>query len=313
VILAHVTTMPTASSAWAAIDAMFASQSRARAINTRMALATAQKGTTSMTEYFGRMKTLADEMASAEKKLDDEELVSYILAELDIEYNTMVSAVATRVEPISLGELFTQLVGFEQRIDLLQGVGSNSSANLASRGRGGSGGYGTGRGHGQQGGHGCGRSGVRQGPTKASPLVEIGPSVSCVASLTTPSFVATKGLMQPSQTLMRTTLLLLYNIFLQCQHQLVCRHGVTDHITSELEKLTMKERYYSGDQVHMASGAGMEIKKIGRSIVHTPNQDLLNNVLYVPQANKKLASVHKLAYDNNTFFEIHHWYFFIKD
>jgi hypothetical protein len=75
----------------------------------------------------------------------------------------------------------------------------------------------------------------------------------------------------------------------------------------------MKERYYGGDQVHTASDAGMEIKKIGRSIVHTPNQDLLHNVLYVPQANKKLASVHKLAYDNNTFFEIHHWYFFIKD
>jgi hypothetical protein len=164
VILAHVTTMPTASSAWAAIDAMFASQSRARAINTRMALATAQKGTTSMTEYFGRMKTLADEMAFAEKKLDDEELVSYILAGLDIEYNTMVSVVATRVEPISLGELFTQLVGFEQRIDPLQGAGSNSSTNLASHGRGRSRGYGTGRGHGQQGGHGCGRSGGRQGP-----------------------------------------------------------------------------------------------------------------------------------------------------
>jgi hypothetical protein len=36
-------------------------------------------------------------------------------------------------------------------------------------------------------------------------------------------------------------------------------------------------------------------------------------VLYVPQANKNLVSVHKLAYDNNAFFESHHWYFFIKD
>jgi hypothetical protein len=89
---------------------------------------------------------------------------------------------------------------------------------------------------------------------------------------------------------------------------------VTDHITGVLEKLTMKERYYGGDQVHTASGAGIEIKHIGRSIVHTPNQDLLlNNVLYVPQAKKNLASIHKLAYDNNAFFEFHPWYFFIKD
>jgi hypothetical protein len=70
---------------------------------------------------------------------------------------------------------------------------------------------------------------------------------------------------------------------------------VTDHITGVLEKLTMKERYYGGDQVHTASGAGIEIKHIGRCIVHTPNQDLLlNNVLYVPQAKKNLASIHKL-------------------
>jgi hypothetical protein len=132
-----------------------------------------------MTEYFGRMKALADEMASAGKKLDGEELASYILAGLDIEYNPVVSVVAARVEPISLGELFTQLVGFEKWIDLLQGIGSNSSANLPSRGRGGSG---IGRGCGQQGGRGRGRgrSGGRQGPIKASPLVEIGPSVSCV-------------------------------------------------------------------------------------------------------------------------------------
>jgi hypothetical protein len=103
-------------------------------------------------------------MASAGKKLDDEELASYILTGLNIEYNSVVSSVAARNEPISLGEIFTQLVGFEQWIEPLQSTDSNSSANLASHGRGGSGGYGTGRGHGQQGGRGRGRSGGRQGP-----------------------------------------------------------------------------------------------------------------------------------------------------
>lgn len=38
------------------------------------------------------MKTLADDMASAGKRLDDEETASYILSGLDIEYNPMVSA-----------------------------------------------------------------------------------------------------------------------------------------------------------------------------------------------------------------------------
>ena len=54
-------------------------------------------------------------MASSGKWLDDEEVVPYILSSLDIEYNPVVSAFAARTEPITLGELFTQLSAFEQR------------------------------------------------------------------------------------------------------------------------------------------------------------------------------------------------------
>ena len=87
-----------------------------------------------MDEYFSHMKTLEDELASIGKKLDAEELASYILAWLDLDFNPVVSALATRTELLSLGELFTQLTGFEQRLDLLQEGSSNSSANLAARG-----------------------------------------------------------------------------------------------------------------------------------------------------------------------------------
>lgn len=114
---------------------MFSSQSRARVINVWMALDTAQKGSSSIAEYFSMMKGLADDMASAGKKLDDEKVASYILAGLDGEYNLVVSAVAARTDPISLGELYTQLSSFEQCCMLLFGSGSgSSSANMASRG-----------------------------------------------------------------------------------------------------------------------------------------------------------------------------------
>jgi hypothetical protein len=90
--------------------------------------------------------------------------------------------------------------------------------------------------------------------------------------------------------------------------------GASDHITSELEKLTMKEKYHGGDQVHVANGSGMKIDQISCSIVRTPNTDLfLNDVLYVPQASKNLLSVHKLARDSNAFFEFYPHYFCIKD
>jgi hypothetical protein len=51
--------------------------------------------------------------------------------------------------------------------------------------------------------------------------------------------------------------------------------GNTDHITRELDKLTIRDKYSGGDQVHTASGAGMMINHIGHSILHTPSGDIV--------------------------------------
>ena len=60
--------------------------------------------------------------------------------------------------------------------------------------------------------------------------------------------------------------------------------GATNHITGELDKLTMRERYNEGDQIHTASGSGMEITHIGSSIVNNPVKLHLKNILHVPEA-----------------------------
>lgn len=155
-ILLQVSDLATSREVWVAIEAMLASQSRAWVIDTRMALATTQKGTMTATEYYTKMKGLADEMGFAGKKLEDEEFISYVLAGLDIDYNPLVSAMAARVEPITSGELYTQLISFKQRLDLLHGGGSQLSTNMASRG----GRNGNGRG---RGGSGRGRGGGGRG------------------------------------------------------------------------------------------------------------------------------------------------------
>jgi hypothetical protein len=90
--------------------------------------------------------------------------------------------------------------------------------------------------------------------------------------------------------------------------------GAYDHITSELEKVTVRDKYGGQDQVHTASGVGMKISNIGNSVLHTPHKNLhLKNILHVPSANKSLLSVHRLASDNDAFFEFHPKFFFIKD
>jgi hypothetical protein len=90
--------------------------------------------------------------------------------------------------------------------------------------------------------------------------------------------------------------------------------GATDHITGELEKLSFREKYNGGDQVHTASGTSMEISHVGHSIIHTPNRDLnLKSILHVPSTKKNLLPVHRLTLDNNVFFEFHPDFFCIKD
>jgi hypothetical protein len=64
------------------------------------------------------MKSFANDMDADRKKLDDEELSSYVLASLDYEYNSLVSSIAARVEPITFAELYSQLLAFETRLDL---------------------------------------------------------------------------------------------------------------------------------------------------------------------------------------------------
>jgi hypothetical protein len=60
------------------------------------------------------MKTLADDMAIAGKKLDDEDLVGYILTGLDNDFDPVISTVSTRVELISVSELYVQLISHDR-------------------------------------------------------------------------------------------------------------------------------------------------------------------------------------------------------
>jgi hypothetical protein len=90
--------------------------------------------------------------------------------------------------------------------------------------------------------------------------------------------------------------------------------GATDHITSELDKLTVRDKYHGQDHVHTASGSGMKISNIGRTILHTPHRNLrLKNILHVPTANKSLASVHRFTSDNNALVEFHPNMCLVKD
>jgi histone deacetylase 1/2 len=89
--------------------------------------------------------------------------------------------------------------------------------------------------------------------------------------------------------------------------------GASDHITRDIETITVHNKYKGKDQVHGADGTGMSINNIGHSIIHTPCKNLyLKNILHVPSARKNLLSVKRLASDNKAFIEFHPHSFLLR-
>jgi hypothetical protein len=254
-----------------------------------MALVTTQKGTMIVFEYVTKMKSLADDMASAGKKLDDEEIASYILAGLDYEYNSVVSSIVARVDPISLGELYSQLLAHETRLDLQsQGIRGQSpaSVNTPSCGRGGftrgCGGRGPSScGGSTSGGRGCGD--LSYNPRNKFPPCQIcgktNHSVFKCYKRFDPAYMGEEK---------NANVAMSYGVDSNWYADL----GATDHVTGALDKLAVKDAYNNNEHIYNASGSGMCIEHVGESVIHTPYHDLrLKHVLHVPQVDKNLASV----------------------
>ena len=98
---------------------MFAAQSQARVTNLCMQLTNSKKGSMTATAYYAKVKALGDELAAAGRPMQDDELVTFILAGLDFDYNPLVSTVLGRTTPISLSDLYSQLLAYDARLQLL--------------------------------------------------------------------------------------------------------------------------------------------------------------------------------------------------
>ena len=88
--------------------------------------------------------------------------------------------------------------------------------------------------------------------------------------------------------------------------------GATDHLTNDLQRLHMQERYGGTDQVQVANGTGLSIAHIGHSSL-AGSQLKLNYILHVPLISQHLLSVYRLVCDNDVFVEFHRHFFCVKD
>jgi hypothetical protein len=90
--------------------------------------------------------------------------------------------------------------------------------------------------------------------------------------------------------------------------------GATDHLTNDMSRMNVQDRYLGKDQVQVANGAGLSITHVGRSQLPGSSSPIeLKNVLLVPGLSKNLLSVYRLVSDNHIFIEFHKYFFCVKD
>jgi hypothetical protein len=97
-------------------------------------------------------------MANSGKPIDGDELISYIITGLDYDYNPVITSLVARADPLTIGEVYSQLLSYEQQMDLLR-ESDSYSVNAATRGRGSYRGRGGNRGGGSRDSRGRGRGG----------------------------------------------------------------------------------------------------------------------------------------------------------
>jgi hypothetical protein len=97
-----------------------------------------QEGEQDNCGILNTIKSLADEMATAGKPLENEDVISYVLAGLNDEtYIGFVAAITALIKAektISLSDVYTQLVSYEARLEDQNPAGGDMSVNAATRG-----------------------------------------------------------------------------------------------------------------------------------------------------------------------------------
>ncbi|KAD2393053.1 hypothetical protein E3N88_40030 [Mikania micrantha] len=94
----------------------YASVSRSRIISLRTKLTTTTKGSRPVADYLHEMKAIADELALAQKPIDDDDLTVHILAHLGDDYKAIAAALKTWDTTIAFSDLYEKLVDHERSL-----------------------------------------------------------------------------------------------------------------------------------------------------------------------------------------------------
>lgn len=112
-ITSAITKTSTSKQAWDALHHLYVNKSYTRVFSLRNSLATITKNSRSMSEYLQKIRTIADEFATAGTPISDDELAIKIPNGLEPKYDSISAAIQARDAPISYEDLYNKLLNRE--------------------------------------------------------------------------------------------------------------------------------------------------------------------------------------------------------
>jgi hypothetical protein len=299
--LMHDSHCTTTTQEWTTLATLYSSQTQACSVNTKIALSTTKKNHLFVSYYYGKMCQYAYDLTLDGMPLRDDELVAYLLAGLDEEYNFVYTSVVGCTDSIAPSHLYSQVLSFEQHTSLQGQTSHGGALSAMATSRGGqiySGGCGSGSssrsiGSGRGHGHGrstCGGSSSQSG--RGSETTKNSNMPQCQVCLKF-GHTAKKCWYRYEDDSSYEPCTASLSSSGDVNNNRYIDSGAIDHITGDLDKLTMHDPYCGNDQIQTTNRSGMDITCVGNSIIPTPTRNLtLNNVLHVPTSHKNLISVH---------------------
>ncbi|KAJ9550336.1 hypothetical protein OSB04_014381 [Centaurea solstitialis] len=297
--------LSTAREIWLALEAAYSNSSVERIQNLRDQLRQVSKGSSSVSEFGRKFRTICDQLSAIGHPVEDSDKVHWFLCCLGASFETFSTAIRASRTPLNFCDLLAQAEGHELFMRSIHGstippvafnVQSNASHFYRGRGRGGRSPRG-GRGRGRRSPH-CQL--CRTNGHYAIACPQLARFASSVPGSPVPGLDAD----------------LAKAFHVQCHvtssgPDWYVDLGATDHMSSSTTSVTNPTPFSGSNKVSFGNGMTLPISHTGHTSL---NGDIrLRDVLVVPKITKNLLSVSKLTYDNCLDVLFSHPHFYIQD
>ncbi|KAH9673912.1 retrovirus-related pol polyprotein from transposon RE1 [Citrus sinensis] len=140
-ILSLVVNSETPLKLWTSLEQQFGSETSAKKVHLKIMLNNLRKGSMTVTEFFGKLKTITDELAIAGNPISSLDFLTHLISGLGQPYYPVVVYLEANLAKISINEAYSMLLSHEARLEANQLSSSkeaklNYAANIAQTGSG---------------------------------------------------------------------------------------------------------------------------------------------------------------------------------